>query len=248
MGISLFDAGNDVSVPDDQWRAIQALANESTIICLADPDQRIFDHLPGVDEARIQQAVDTLWPRPFDLSKDNHRSPGQCLLAYANAVLRNDRAVPVPDNLTFATYSGNQLGFNVHHYLIALRQHLLARFGSEPADRGARANQRAGRTAVRGSRRRSTAVVRTVLANRMIEANPQESAATTTFMSMYKSKSKEFDGVIIAETRFGNDQLIDFTKGAAEIQKRRRLLRVAITRARHHVVIVRPRLQRPLIS
>ena len=47
----------------DQWRVIQALAEGSTIICLADPDQRIFeDFIPGVDEARLQQAVEVLNP------------------------------------------------------------------------------------------------------------------------------------------------------------------------------------------
>ena len=53
----------------DQWRVIQALAEGSTIICLADPDQRIYEgFIPGVDEARLQQAIDVLarrgstWP------------------------------------------------------------------------------------------------------------------------------------------------------------------------------------------
>ena len=45
----------------DQWRVIQALAQGSTIICLADPDQRIYEgFIPGVDEARLQQAIDVL--------------------------------------------------------------------------------------------------------------------------------------------------------------------------------------------
>jgi ATP-dependent DNA helicase UvrD/PcrA len=45
----------------DQWRVIQELAQGSTIICLADPDQRIYEgFIPGVDEARLQQAIDIL--------------------------------------------------------------------------------------------------------------------------------------------------------------------------------------------
>ncbi|MHA4948691.1 UvrD-helicase domain-containing protein [Micromonospora sp. SD19] len=391
---------------DDQWQAIRALSATSTILCLADPDQRIYDHLPGVNEERIQHAIDTLQPKSFDLSKDNHRSPGQGLLAYANAVLRNDPSIPVPDNLTYATYNYRKVEVLAHQYLIALRQHLRKELGREPiiavlaptnslvsrlseaaatdieidgtpypavdhelnldqdlasasayvvasimewpgvdpdealtatvelicnfyrvkstktpgakakvaileraqADIAAGAKVRSGtvkavaaacsngiqftgspvqdwqlaRARLSGSNELkeifgkarlirllkatdaiawaltdawngttyldAAAVVRRVLANRMIEAIPSDEAATTTFMNMYKSKGKEFDGVVIAETRFGNDQLIDHTSKEDNIQSRRRLLRVAITRARHHVVIIRHASQPPLIG
>jgi DNA helicase II / ATP-dependent DNA helicase PcrA len=70
----------------DQWRVIQTLAQGSTIICLADPDQRIYEgFIPGVDEARLQQAIDILKPKRFDLADDNHRSSGNGILDYANA-------------------------------------------------------------------------------------------------------------------------------------------------------------------
>ncbi|MGX1805433.1 UvrD-helicase domain-containing protein [Nocardia sp. NPDC055321] len=73
----------------DQWRVVRALSKRSTIICLADPDQRIFDHIEGVDEHRLEEAKKTLEPETFDLSSDNHRSPSSGILEYANAVLRN---------------------------------------------------------------------------------------------------------------------------------------------------------------
>jgi DNA helicase II / ATP-dependent DNA helicase PcrA len=77
----------------DQWRVIQALAQGSTIICLADPDQRIYEgFIPGVDEARLQQAIDLLKPKRFDLTGDNHRSAGNGILDYANAVLLGQSA------------------------------------------------------------------------------------------------------------------------------------------------------------
>jgi UvrD/REP helicase N-terminal domain len=47
----------------DQWRAIQALAEGSTVICLADPDQRIYEgFIRGVEDKRLQQAIDALHP------------------------------------------------------------------------------------------------------------------------------------------------------------------------------------------
>ncbi len=73
----------------DQWRAVRALSEQSTIICLADPDQRIYDHIEGVDEHRLEEAKKTLEPKIFDLSSDNHRSPTSGILEYANAVLHN---------------------------------------------------------------------------------------------------------------------------------------------------------------
>ena len=77
----------------DQWRVIQALSQNSTIICLADPDQRIYEgFVPGVDDTRLQQAVDALHPERFDLAGDNHRNADSGILDYANAVLRDQPA------------------------------------------------------------------------------------------------------------------------------------------------------------
>jgi len=55
-------------------------------------------------------------------------------------------------------------------------------------------------------------------------------------MTMHKSKGKVFDAVVIAEKPHA--PLIAVGGGEPES---RRLLRVAITRARHRVVITRPR-------
>lgn len=117
----------------DQWRAIRALSNTSTIICLADPDQRIFDHIEGVDETRIAQAVEKLRPTPFDLSKYNYRSPGGGLLDYANAVLRNDASIPVPDNVKTLRFRGRvTCEATVHRMVVALRAHLEELLGRAP--------------------------------------------------------------------------------------------------------------------
>lgn len=57
-------------------------------------------------------------------------------------------------------------------------------------------------------------------------------------MNMHKSKGKEFDGVVIVEG-FHRAEFFTDREGAPHLQTRR-LLRVAITRARHRVAIVRP--------
>jgi len=110
---------------NDQWRAVRVLSSTSTVICLADPDQRIFDHIDGVDEARVAQAIEQLRPSCFDLSKDNYRNPDGGLLDYADAVLRNDSSQAIPDNVKTARYGWRvTCEVKVHEAIVALRAHL----------------------------------------------------------------------------------------------------------------------------
>ncbi|MDN4465303.1 ATP-binding domain-containing protein [Microbacterium aurantiacum] len=68
--------------------------------------------------------------------------------------------------------------------------------------------------------------------------------ALTRPTAMHKSKGKEFDGVVIVE---GHHRSVFFAeREEAPHLATRRLLRVAITRARHKVVIVRPTGAAPL--
>ncbi|MGH8995215.1 MAG: UvrD-helicase domain-containing protein [Acidimicrobiales bacterium] len=129
----IVDEFQDTNV--DQWRAIKALAEVATVICLADPDQRIFGHLPGVDEERIAHAIDHLHPVTFDLSADNYRSPEGGLLSYANAVLRGTSHVK-PDNVYVFHYGQRSKTANcelrVHQAIVGLRSHLAERIGRTP--------------------------------------------------------------------------------------------------------------------
>ncbi|MFI9623159.1 UvrD-helicase domain-containing protein [[Kitasatospora] papulosa] len=131
--VVIVDEFQDTSI--DQWQAVKALSKTSTVICLADPDQRIFGYLPGVDEDRIDHAVAHLQPDCFDLSADNHRSPEGGLLSYANAVLHG-RAHPRPESVNVLLYSllwgAVPCEVRAHEALIALRGKLKAELGREP--------------------------------------------------------------------------------------------------------------------
>jgi DNA helicase II / ATP-dependent DNA helicase PcrA len=117
----------------DQWRAIQALAEHSTVIMLADPDQRIYEgFIPGVDEARLQQAIDVLKPEPFDLAGDNHRSAGNGILDYANAVLRN-RPASRPEAFEEVRYRSGTAEQLAHHAIAYLQERLAEQLGRLPA-------------------------------------------------------------------------------------------------------------------
>lgn len=74
---------------------------------------------------------------------------------------------------------------------------------------------------------------RTVERERLVESERPPRGCV--LMNMHKSKGKEFDAVVIAEQPYR--PLIASASGEAES---RRLLRVAITRARHQVIITRP--------
>jgi DNA helicase II / ATP-dependent DNA helicase PcrA len=109
----------------DQWRVIQALAQDSTVMMLADPDQRIFEFIPGVDETRLQQAAEALAPERFDLAGDNHRSAGNGILDYANAVLRGQPASR-PGTVLDLRYGYPSTPEQVAHKVIPLVQAQLA--------------------------------------------------------------------------------------------------------------------------
>jgi DNA helicase-2/ATP-dependent DNA helicase PcrA len=87
--------------------------------------------------------------------------------------------------------------------------------------------------------------VRRILADELVYGRPAEPHPVTV-MNMHKSKGKEFDAVILVEGQY-HDRLLDRDWDDRRISRQRRLLRVAITRARHTVILVRPQDAVPLV-
>ena len=81
----LVDEAQDTG--EHQWECIKLLGDKSQIVCLADPDQMIFDYLPGVGPERVEQIRQFLKPLEIDLGGENHRSPGTEIVAFARDVL-----------------------------------------------------------------------------------------------------------------------------------------------------------------
>jgi DNA helicase-2/ATP-dependent DNA helicase PcrA len=71
----------------DAWRCIELLAPHAQVVCLADMEQQIFDHLPGVGPERIAVIRETLAPLEIDLGSHNHRSAGTEIAAFGNDIL-----------------------------------------------------------------------------------------------------------------------------------------------------------------
>jgi DNA helicase-2/ATP-dependent DNA helicase PcrA len=71
----------------DAWRCIEELSQLVPVICLADLEQQIFDHLPGIGPERVTAIEKSLYPLYVDLGLENNRSSGTEIAAFANDIL-----------------------------------------------------------------------------------------------------------------------------------------------------------------
>lgn len=104
---------------DAQWALVQQLALDSTLIALADPDQRIFDYQADIDPQRLNQLRATLGPQEFDFGGDNHRSPNTGILAFADAVMSNS-VLPVASDVQLIQYFPRNHEQTVHTAVVWL--------------------------------------------------------------------------------------------------------------------------------
>lgn len=81
----IVDEAQDTDV--HAWRCIELLAPLAQIVCLADLEQQIFDHLPGIGPERIVAIKATLNPLEIDLGAQNHRSDGTEIATFGQDIL-----------------------------------------------------------------------------------------------------------------------------------------------------------------
>ena len=82
--VIIFDEFQDTNA--EQWNVVQALGEFSTLLALADPEQRIYDFI-GADPERLNHFRDVFTPIEVDLSTDNHRSVGTDIGTFGNDLL-----------------------------------------------------------------------------------------------------------------------------------------------------------------
>ena len=80
----ILDEFQDTSA--EQWRAVEAIGKSSTLIALADPEQRIFDFI-GADPERLDHFKEAFKPSEHDLAGENHRSKGTDIAIFGNHLL-----------------------------------------------------------------------------------------------------------------------------------------------------------------
>jgi hypothetical protein len=67
-------------------------------------EQQIFDYLPGIDPARIDDIKQTLAPLCIDLGSDNYRGPGLEIAIFGRDILSGQSvARPTPASPPFRT-------------------------------------------------------------------------------------------------------------------------------------------------
>ena len=81
----IVDEAQDTDV--HAWRCIELLAPLAQIVCLADLEQQIFDHLPGIGPERIVAIKATLNPLEIDLGAQNHRSGDTEIATFGQDIL-----------------------------------------------------------------------------------------------------------------------------------------------------------------
>ena len=100
----ILDEFQDTSA--DQWRVVQALGATSTLITLADPEQRIFDFI-GADPERLNHFVAAFAPTVHDLAGDNHRSKGTEIALFGNDILTGNFRHKDYKGIAFAPFESN---------------------------------------------------------------------------------------------------------------------------------------------
>lgn len=100
----ILDEFQDTSA--DQWRVVQALGASSTLIALADPEQRIFDFI-GADPERLNHFEAAFAPTIHDLAGDNHRSKGTEIALFGNDILTGNFRQKDYQGIGYAPFESN---------------------------------------------------------------------------------------------------------------------------------------------
>jgi DNA helicase II / ATP-dependent DNA helicase PcrA len=118
------------------WEIIRVLKDHVQVVCLADPEQQIFDHLPGVGPERIEAIKRELTPLEIDLGQQNNRSPGTEIAIFGNDVLQaRARGTPY-DGVSRLGYNpkapGVSLNLTLRKALAIVYRKVRARSGKRP--------------------------------------------------------------------------------------------------------------------
>jgi DNA helicase-2/ATP-dependent DNA helicase PcrA len=87
----------------DEWAFIKTLGTASTLIALADAEQRIYE-FRGADPRRIGEFTEQFQPSIFDFGAENHRSDGRDITAFGNDLLRGTNRERAYNDVTVERY------------------------------------------------------------------------------------------------------------------------------------------------
>ena len=90
----------------DEWELIRLLGLRSTLIALADPEQRIYD-FRGADPKRISSFIAEFAPETFDFGTENNRSNGTDIVEFGNDLLAQRNRGKDYNDVMVRTYSSH---------------------------------------------------------------------------------------------------------------------------------------------
>lgn len=88
---------------DAEWDLIKSLGACSTILALADPEQRIYE-FRGADPRRISDLISEFSPQTFDFGSENHRSNGTDIAVFGNDLLTGVNVGKSYNDVAITTY------------------------------------------------------------------------------------------------------------------------------------------------
>src|SRR5690606_10860461 len=112
----------------DEWAMIRQLGQQSRLIALGDPDQRIYE-FRGADPRRLQEFVKAFEADTFDFAGENHRSNGTDIMVFAKDLrvgANKGRAYNDVKALNYPFYKGRSSYFFVKTVLLQAMKRLNA--------------------------------------------------------------------------------------------------------------------------
>lgn len=92
---------------EEQWNVIKIIGLNSTLIALADPEQRIYD-FAGASPKRLEQFKEEFNPTVFDLGTENHRSNGTEIVMFGNDIVKGEFRQKSYKGIIYYPYEPNE--------------------------------------------------------------------------------------------------------------------------------------------
>ena len=116
---------------EDQWRLIRTLSEESEIVALGDPGQRIYAWRKGVSETRLEDFSNALGAETFDFQDENNRSPATGIVGYARSLLSPTLRVDLPEDIVCKHFGPGRFEYGLRFALLETWRETLKRAGRQ---------------------------------------------------------------------------------------------------------------------
>ncbi len=118
---------------DAQEQLVLLISQDSQLICMGDPNQRIYDWRPGVQSDRFERLEKTRKMLRLPLT-ENLRSATFGILEYAEAVLHDRPLQGVPDSVAIIRYKHFEQSILLKRVILRMEKAIAQNTGKKPRD------------------------------------------------------------------------------------------------------------------